>query len=252
MTGLRTDLGTKGLDALWITHQHSDHVGGAEDVLTTFKTALYVDNGLDLTATAVVRSARAAVSSTGAELHVVDPTHPTSPITGTSALKFTPIVPSSWPSSCLSDQNACSIALRVDYCKSSVLFLGDTPILEEGIDDPRGAVTLLQVGHHGSVTSTGSAFLERVKPKYAVISAGKPDEGTNQTYCHPSSMTVQDLTAALGGPGAKTMRAYDASAVCKSGSTAWLDVPANDRLWLTARDGDIALTTIGDGTFTRE
>jgi glyoxylase-like metal-dependent hydrolase (beta-lactamase superfamily II) len=34
MVGLSQDLGGKGLDAVWITHQHSDHVGGAEDVLT--------------------------------------------------------------------------------------------------------------------------------------------------------------------------------------------------------------------------
>jgi len=49
MTGLRTDLGNGGIDLLWITHQHSDHVGGAADVLSSFKVNLFVDNGLDLT-----------------------------------------------------------------------------------------------------------------------------------------------------------------------------------------------------------
>jgi hypothetical protein len=162
------------------------------------------------------------------------------------------VVPTAWPSTCPNDQNACSIGLRVDYCKSSLLITGDAPIAEEAVYDPCGEVTLLQVGHHGSDTSTGKAFLQRIKPSYAVISAGKPGEGTNDTYCHPSSTTVQDLTAALGGSGAKTVRAFDAKATCTSGATAWLDVPASDRLWVTARDGDVALTTTGDGTFTRE
>jgi hypothetical protein len=62
MQGLQRDLAASKLDALWITHQHSDHVGGAEDVLTTFGAALYVDNGLDLDKTAVVRNARTAAT----------------------------------------------------------------------------------------------------------------------------------------------------------------------------------------------
>jgi hypothetical protein len=33
---------------------------------------------------------------------------------------------------------------------------------------------------------------------------------------------------------------------------AELDVPASDRLWVTARDSDVTLTTTGDGEFTRE
>jgi competence protein ComEC len=178
------------------------------------------------------------VTTSGAALHVVDPAHPTSPVEGTGALKLTAIVPTAWPSACPSDPNACSIGLRVDYYTSSVLITGDAPIVEEAAYDPHGDVTLLQVGHHGSDTSTGAAFLQRIKPAYAVISAGKPGEGTNDTYCHPSSTTVQDLTAAMGGAGGKTVRAFDANATCTSGATAWLDVPASDRLWVTARDGD--------------
>jgi hypothetical protein len=31
-----------------------------------------------------------------------------------------------------------------------------------------------------------------------------------------------------------------------------VDEPASDRLWVTARDGDVVLTTTGDGEFARE
>jgi hypothetical protein len=50
------------------------------------------------------------------------------------------------------------------------------------------------------------------------------------------------------------IHAFPSSAGC-SASTAgaqWVDEPASDRLWVTARDGDVVLTTIGNGTFIRE
>jgi competence protein ComEC len=255
MAGLKNDLGTGRLDALWITHQHSDHVGGAADVLTAFKVGAYFDNGLDLDKTTVIKSARAAVTSTGAQLVVVDPDHVDVPLKATDSVKFTPIIPKQWPSSCRLDPNACSIALRIDYCKSSVLFTGDAPTEEEELWDTHGEVTLLQVGHHGSDTSSGSALIAQTKPKYAVVSSGKPDEGTNDGYCHPRSITVENLTKAMGGAGTRTVRAFDGTIKCDKKQSApahWIEVPAADHIWSTARDGDVVLITKGDGAFVRE
>jgi competence protein ComEC len=145
--------------------------------------------------------------------------------------------------------------LRVDYCKSSMLFTGDAPVEEEALLDPGGEVSLLQVGHHGSNTSTGDALVRKTKPKYAVISAGREDEGTNDGFCHPRSVTVEHLTAAMGGAGSKTVKAFDGAIKCEKGKPHpdhWVDVPASDRLWATERDGDVLLVTTGDGTFARE
>jgi competence protein ComEC len=256
MTGLRKDVGPRGLDLVWITHQHSDHVGGAKAVLGAFSVGVYVDNGRDLEKTAGVRDARAAAAASSTKLRVVDPDHPEAPMAGGAGVTITPIVPAAWPAECTNaepDPNACSIALRIDYCRSSVLFTGDAPKAEEDLLDTRGEVTLLQVGHHGSKTSTGEAFLAKVRPKYAVISAAKPGEGTND-HCHPRSLVVENLTKAMGGPGTHTVRAFDGAVRCKPGEPQpehRLDLPASDRLWVTARDGDVTLVTTGDGVFTR-
>ncbi len=159
---------------------------------------------------------------------------------------------SKWLPNCESDKNECSILLRVDYCKSSILFVGDAEVSEEALLDPHGPATLLQVGHHGSDTSSGAAFIAKVQPKYAVISAGKMNEGMNVTYCHPRASTVEHLTQALGGAGSKTINAFDAKVKCTKDATQdWIDVPASDSLWATERDGDIVLSTTGDGVFTK-
>jgi competence protein ComEC len=142
--------------------------------------------------------------------------------------------------------------LRIDYCSSSVLFTGDAEVEEERLVESGGSVTVLQVGHHGSNTSSGEAFVAKLAPKHAVISAGKPHEGLNAGYCHPRASTVKRLTAFLGGPGSHTLRAYEATKCEEHGEAAWVDVPASDRLWATERDGDVVLVTTGDGAFVRE
>jgi hypothetical protein len=51
------------------------------------------------------------------------------------------------------------------------------------------------------------------------------------------------------------VRAFDGTVRCAKGDPQaehWLDLPASDRLWVTARDGDVTLSTTGDGAFTRE
>lgn len=250
MTGLQTAVPSQELDVLWITHQHSDHLGGVEDMLTSFRLGMYVDNGTEVEKGLVSKS-RDAAKKAGAKIRVVDPQHRTSPIADIPGVKLTPIVPSSWPKSCPANQNNCSIGLRIDYCQSSVLFTGDAESEEEELLDPKGHADLIQVGHHGSNTSSSREFLDKVRPNFAVISSGKPDEGTNRTYCHPIAATVNTLTNLTGGPGKHAITSFDASSVkCKNGTDDnWLDRPASDHLWATARDGDVVLVTTGDGQF---
>jgi competence protein ComEC len=263
---LRTDLHGAPLDMLWITHQHSDHIGGAPEVLASFPVALYVDNGRD-GHKGEVRRAREAAAAHGAQVRVVDPDHPDPPLRGSPDVGLVPVVPAAWPRSCASqggDENECSIALRIDDCRSSVLLTGDAEHEEEKLLDPGRPVTLLQVGHHGSDTSSSPAFLARTRPLYAVISAGKQDEGLNRDYCHPRASVVQRLSRVLdadaadaGLPGASvgstgaTLDAFDGTRCDRATPADWVAAASSDRLWATERDGDVVLVTTGDGVFRR-
>ena len=47
---------------------------------------------------------------------------------------------------------------------------------------------ILNVGHHGSKTSTSMDFLEAVNPRYALISCGE-----DNAYAHPNSFVIKKL-----------------------------------------------------------
>jgi competence protein ComEC len=248
--GVRRDVGDRRVDLLWITHPHSDHVGGAPRLLADVAVGAYVDNGTGADKP-LVKEAREAADEAGTVRVVVDEGRRAIPWIQGGGTTLSPVVPERWPPSCRSNPNDCSIGLRIDYCRSSVLFTGDAEAELEAVL-PSGPVTLLQVGHHGSETSSTEEFLARIRPRYAVVSSGKPGEGTNRTYCHPRKVTALRLTEALGGPGSATVRAFDGEVACRDAKeTHWDATPVSDRLLFTATEGTVVLVTHGDGTFRR-
>jgi competence protein ComEC len=93
----------------------------------------------------------------------------------------------------LNDLNDRSLVLRAEALGRRVLLTGDIERRAEyllldryGRDELRA--DLLKVAHHGSRTSTTSAFLEAVKPRLALISAG-----VNNLYYHPAPDVVERL-----------------------------------------------------------
>jgi len=96
--------------------------------------------------------------------------------------------------------NSTSVVTRLQYGSSSFLFTGD---LETGQEtelvykNVNLNSEVLKVGHHGSKSSTGEAFLDAVKPNIAVISVGK-----NNTYGHPN----QEVLSRLQDKGVRVFR----------------------------------------------
>lgn len=86
--------------------------------------------------------------------------------------------------------NNDSLVIKATVGKISYLFTGDAEREAEAeMINKYGkllSATVLKAGHHGSRTSSSHAFLDMVKPSYAVISAGK-----NNQFSHPHPETLE-------------------------------------------------------------
>lgn len=88
------------------------------------------------------------------------------------------------------DLNDTSIVLRGLYGDTSFLFMGDaTTNVEKKIFNENIKSDVLKVGHHGSKYSSMVKFLNKVSPKYSIISVG-----SDNSYDHPNKSTITKLT----------------------------------------------------------
>ena len=88
-------------------------------------------------------------------------------------------------------ENEDSLILRMDWGDCSVLLTGDAEVstemhLLETLTEEQLAVDMLKISHHGSSTSSSEAFLEIVRPTFAVISAG---DGNSFGHPHAEVLT---------------------------------------------------------------
>lgn len=92
------------------------------------------------------------------------------------------------------DMNEASVVLCVRLKEAHFLLMGDAgkQVEQELLDDNYFGECdnpdVLKVGHHGSKTATSDAFVERVRPRYGIISAGK-----NNDYGHPHLEVLEVL-----------------------------------------------------------
>ena len=83
------------------------------------------------------------------------------------------------------------ILIIIPHGENSFLITGDCETTEEKDILSQGydvSAKVLKAGHHGSSTSSGVDFLNKVMPRYAVISCGKGNK-----YGHPHEETVTRL-----------------------------------------------------------
>jgi competence protein ComEC len=160
--------GISRLDAVAITHGHSDHAGGIIAVLKNFRPAeLWV--GLEPRSTLLGN-----ILSTAKQLNIKVVRRWEGDNFEFGGAKFEVLYPARDAEIGEKPRNNDSMILHAFYGESSVLLEGDAEKRVEryvaAMHHP--AATLLKVGHHGSTNATTPELMNSVKPRFAVISVG--------------------------------------------------------------------------------
>lgn len=180
------DLGIDELNCVLVTHPHTDHMGAMTKILYEFKIddlimpeipeeIIPTNKTYEKFLTAVSDNAGNVIAAKPGETYSY----------GEMKLEiFAPLRD-------YDNLNDMSAVSRISYGDTSVMFTGDaTTTVEKDLlkKNINYSATVLNVGHHGSKTSSSEAWLRAVNPKYAVICCG-----VNNDYGHPHSLITKRL-----------------------------------------------------------
>ena len=167
-------------DYLITTHPHEDHIGGMDDIINNFDIEkIYMPDVTTTTKTFL--DVLEAIEKKNMTYDVPN-------INQNFTLGNT-LFQVIYTGNDKKNLNNSSIILKATFKNTSYLFTGDaTSEVEKKILNKNIQATVLKVGHHGSKYSTTTDFLNKINPKYAIISVGK-----NNSYNHPNQVTINKL-----------------------------------------------------------
>jgi len=181
IVGYIQSLGITKLDYVIATHPHEDHIGGLDSIIQTFDIgAVYMPDVT--TTTKTFQDFLTAIQNKGLQIHTAKAGIN---LIDSNGLKIDILAPVTISNS---DLNNDSAVVKLTYLNHSFLFMGDAEKESANQITQDIKADILKVGHHGSDESVTEAFLNRVSPKYAVISVG-----TNNIYKLPAQSTLDLL-----------------------------------------------------------
>jgi len=186
VAGQLRQMGIRSLSAVVLTHPQRDHVGGAADVIRQLHVGAVLDP--KLAATGPEREeAMAAARGRGVPIRIVR--------TGSEFKAGGLVVRVLWPPDPglpSEDPNLNATVLSASYGETDVFLPADA---ESDVTARLrlGAFEVLKVAHHGSVDPGLDEQLRVLRPRVAVISAGRSND-----YGHPRPETLAALAAVPG------------------------------------------------------
>ncbi|SEA96090.1 competence protein ComEC [Thalassobacillus cyri] len=171
--------GISDIDAIFLSHEDTDHIGSAPYVIEQFHvkklvTSIYFQFSEDLQAK-ISEAELPVVQVKGGEKLT---------LSGQSFAVLNPVKD-------FADKNDNSLVMQASFGADTWLFTGDISVeVEDELLDvfPGLQIDVLKVAHHGSNTSSSQRFLESLHVKVALISSGR-----NNRYGHPHQTIIETL-----------------------------------------------------------
>jgi len=186
VAGQLRNMGIRSLSAVVLTHPQRDHVGGAADVIRQLHVGAVLDP--ELAATGPEREeAIAAARGRGVPIRILR--------SGSEFKAGGLVLRVLWPLDPglpSEDPNLNATVLSASYGETDVLLPADAES-DVTLRLRLGAFEVLKVAHHGSVDPGLDELLRVLRPKVAVISAGR-----NNDYGHPRPETLAALATVPG------------------------------------------------------
>lgn len=87
------------------------------------------------------------------------------------------------------DLNETSLIFYLQKGEGRILFTGDAPTdIQESVISNQDRVDILKVSHHGSRTGSSKELIDKLRPRYSIISVGE-----NNRFHHPAKEVVNLL-----------------------------------------------------------
>ena len=183
---LRRNIST--LDAIMVSHPHSDHLGGVPYLLRHLEVKHVIDAGQRAQSSlyydyeALIPNMREVVEAgktighlPNIRLYALHPVPSFLDIDSTDGYEHL---------------NNTSVVFKLVYGATSFLFAGDAEIpVEERLNSVYGTFLksdVLKAGHHGSITSSSDEFLANVRPNEVIVSVGRFNK-----FHHPSRQVLE-------------------------------------------------------------